>query len=162
MSERGAKAREAERLLPQRVIDRVLSRVVKTDDGCLLSTYSPQSDGGYRQIGFRVNGVNYKLLTHRVAWVAEHGPIPDGLTVHHKCFQTACVNVDHLELMETYENTRRQGGQDWPLGECQRGHLDSELVWESGQRVCKPCRHMSVTRRRKEKRAQTSPSTAAA
>jgi hypothetical protein len=147
----GEKARLAEALLPQRVIDRVLSRVV-VDGDCLLSTYSPISDAGYRQVGWSGEGGVHKLLCHRVAWIAKHGPIPEGLTVHHECFNTACVNVEHLGLMETFENTRRQRGQDWPVGTCKRNHPNSELVREGRQRVCRLCRKASVDRRRVARR----------
>lgn len=140
--------------IPQRVIARALEeRVARSSDGCLLSTYSPCTPRGYRQIGWREDDEDHKELVHRVAWFAKHGPIPANLTVHHKCFQTACVNIEHLGLMERYENTRRQNGEDWELGTCKRGHPDTELVQESGQRVCRLCRKASVDRRRKERNA---------
>lgn len=45
---------------------------------------------------FRDGKVRY---THRVAWEDAHGPIPDGLTIHHLCGQRRCRNVEHMELL---------------------------------------------------------------
>ena len=34
---------------------------------------------GYRQVALRLDGKQYQLKAHRVAWILEHGDIPDGL-----------------------------------------------------------------------------------
>ena len=31
-------------------------------------------------------------------------PIPEGMTIHHKCANTLCVNPDHLQLSTNAEN----------------------------------------------------------
>lgn len=38
------------------------------------------------------------LRAHRVAWEMEHGPIPPGHIVRHRCDNRSCVRVDHLLL----------------------------------------------------------------
>jgi hypothetical protein len=38
---------------------------------------------GYRQVALRLDGKQYQLKAHRVAWILEHGAIPDGLQVDH-------------------------------------------------------------------------------
>jgi len=48
--------------------------------------------------------------SHRIAWEMAHGPIPDGLQPDHLCRNHACVNVAHLELVTSKENTLRGDG----------------------------------------------------
>lgn len=42
---------------------------------------------------------------HIVAWTDANGPIPAGLTLHHTCTNTRCVNPAHLELSTRADNT---------------------------------------------------------
>lgn len=44
------------------------------------------------------------VLAHRLAWVLEKGPIPEGLFVLHRCNNRGCVNVAHLYLGRHHEN----------------------------------------------------------
>lgn len=41
---------------------------------------------------------------HRVSWEAEHGPIPEGMDVLHKCDTQSCVRVSHLFLGTDVDN----------------------------------------------------------
>lgn len=41
---------------------------------------------------------------HRAAYVLFVAPIPDGMTVNHRCLCTSCVNPMHLELVSIAEN----------------------------------------------------------
>ena len=47
-------------------------------------------------------------LAHRAAWERIHGPIPDGLTIDHLCFNPPCVHVGHMRLLTRVENAQNQ------------------------------------------------------
>lgn len=72
---------------------------------CLIWTGSKDS-GGYGHL--RVNGRHTKA--HRYAWECDHGPIPDGMLIDHKCFNRACVNVEHLRLATLQQNNSNLAG----------------------------------------------------
>lgn len=77
--------------------------------GCHVSTYSTVRKGSpYAQVGWSANGKAFRALAHRVAYESLHGVIPAGMTVDHACFNTRCVNPDHLRLMSLAENSGRR------------------------------------------------------
>ena len=41
---------------------------------------------------------------HRLIYLHEHGNTIGGKHIHHKCKQTLCVNVEHLEALEWREH----------------------------------------------------------
>ncbi len=103
-----------EEFIPSTVIARIRSRL--NYDGpipphcpelgpCHLWTRGVDKDG-YGQVGFRHDGKSYGGRIHRALWVAEHGPIPDGLNVCHRCDTPGCGNVAHMFLGTTLENNQ--------------------------------------------------------
>lgn len=68
---------------------------------CIEWTDGHNSDGyGVKWDGERAQ------LAHRLSWIRERGPIPDGLCVLHKCDNPPCVNVDHLYLGTKADNAK--------------------------------------------------------
>ena len=116
---------------------------------CLVWTGSPDSSGyGSLRVGGR------SKFAHRYAWEQAHGPIPDGLTVDHLCFNTLCVNVGHLRLLTRSENSRNQ--RSAYITRCRRGHpYDSENTYRTpaGNRFCRACNRAAVARYKKRKEA---------
>lgn len=98
---------------------RLFEKVVRAPSGCLEWTASTHQFG----YGLISAGRKMPFKTHRVAWALEHGPIPDGLLVCHKCDNPKCVEVAHLFLGTPLENMRdkerkgRRGTQHYPKGE---------------------------------------------
>lgn len=45
-----------------------------------------------------------KWVAHRYEWFKNHGEIPKGLFVCHRCNNKGCINVDHLYLATNQQN----------------------------------------------------------
>lgn len=141
--------------IPERVIERVMARYHVDENGCHISDYSVASHG-YAQVGWVEDGGRKLTLVHRVVWIAAYGPIPDGMTVDHRCRVKPCMRRDHLRLLDNYENARRTFGRDWPLGSCINGHPNELLVRESGGRLrCPLCKLEHQRAYRERRRALT-------
>lgn len=74
------------------------------DSGCLI--WDGVRVQGYGQIV--VEGK--KTVAHRYAWERTNGPIADEALIDHKCWNKACVNVEHLRIATNGENSRYLSG----------------------------------------------------
>lgn len=86
-------------LLPPR-----LQRFEVADNGCWNWTGSREGRGRLRG---RISARGKWRRAHREVYEALRGPIPDGLTLDHLCFNPLCVNPAHLEPCTVSENSKR-------------------------------------------------------
>ncbi|WP_116364397.1 HNH endonuclease signature motif containing protein [Parahaliea mediterranea] len=117
-----------------------------------LSTTIPETSciwwiGSNHSTGYGGVWLNGKVRgAHRVVYELEHGPIPDGFVVRHKCDNRKCINPDHLEL-----GTHRDNANDCinrgrhhlaSRTHCPSGHEFNEenTIPYKGARVCRTCK----------------------
>lgn len=81
--------------------------IVESDGPCFIYTGAWQNERGHKKIRWR----REVFYVHRLMYVAEHGDIPEGLILDHKCRCPACCNPKHLEPVTVKVNTERGNGK---------------------------------------------------
>ena len=117
--------------------------------GCWLFTGGLDTDGyGMIGIGSMLDGSRTVTKTHRVAYAFLVGPIPEGMTLDHKCRVRCCVNPDHLEPVPQPVNVLRgesPSAKNARKTHCSHGHAFIEantyITIRKGQRQrrCRTC-----------------------
>ena len=128
----------AHAVYPAGLWNRFWSKVDATGD-CWIWIRA-QGSKGYGSVGI---GSGRTALAHRVAWELLIGQIPDEMTIDHRCFNTICVNPDHLEVVTGPENTRRARYKANAVkSSCPDGHeYDMHDKHGRGCRACKNARN---------------------
>jgi hypothetical protein len=118
-------------------------------DGCWLWTGALNKDG---------YGTG---KPHRRAYELMVGPIPEGMTIDHKCHDAAtcsggpscqhrrCCNPLHLEIETSADNAHRSAGERVL---CRNGHDRAFTRISNGKRVCKICEKAAQERYLNRKR----------
>lgn len=127
-------------ITPEAIEQRFWAKVRKTST-CWLWT-GKLNQGGYGIL--KVQGKQTRA--HRYAYELLVGPIPEGLTIDHKCRVRRCVWPAHLEPVTRTENVRRGDGITARLQRrthCKNGHPfnDHNTRWRADGRgrVCRTC-----------------------
>lgn len=134
--------RSSEHEVPQRVIARIFDYVdVRGPDECWPWKLSLGSHG-YGQVGWGLpDGRNAGTTAHRVAWIACYGPIPEGMTVDHRCRNAPCCNPLDLRLLPNVDNATDNGQSS--KTHCPKNHpydVDNTYVRPlTGHRSCRQC-----------------------
>jgi len=132
--------------LTDRDLERFLSKLIPTEDGCW-----EWSGGHYQITGYTIfnlkmaDGVWRPGYGHRASWELLVGPIPDGLVMDHLCRNRGCVNPDHLEPVTQRVNNLRgesRSARQATWTHCPQGHpFDEGNTYRrpSGKRECREC-----------------------
>lgn len=143
-----------------RMQEKVRDRIRIEDRGytspCWVSTRAANGKG-YTKIG--MDGVTWN--THRFAYVAFMGDIPEGLQIDHLCRVRACCNPEHLEAVDCRTNLLR--GETITAAQVARTHCPQGHEYSGSNlyirpdrrgRMCRACRD-DATRRRRDALAST-------
>lgn len=125
------------------MVEQVVAQLKDGHVGCLIW---PGWMDHYGYGGVRWDGKNRRA--HRVVFEQVRGPIPDGLTLDHTCWNPPCVNPAHLNPCSASENLRNQPKAFKPA--CVNGHLftpeNTYFKTKNGHRSCRACNRAAVAR----------------
>lgn len=137
---------------PRPVDERFWSHVDRRGpDECWLWTGYVQPNGYGK---FKPTDNSSSIWVHRMAYMLEVGPIPEGLTLDHLCKMPRCCNPAHLEPVTLRENLLRSdsaSGRNARKTHCPKGHPlegDNVIVRKTKTGIGRECRACENARQR--------------
>ena len=126
-------------------VTKVLSRTTPDGDSCIVYT-GWRSKDGYGMVD--LPGGNTKIAAHRFAYETQVGPIPPGSVVHHVCHNRACINIEHLQVVDAITHAKSHGyeghAERWgytPGSPCRNCGSNNFGPGPRGVRRCRSCRN---------------------
>ncbi|HEY5482790.1 MAG TPA: HNH endonuclease signature motif containing protein [Propionibacteriaceae bacterium] len=131
----------------------VLPRITKTTEGCWIWTGAKACGYGMIHIPCVIVSGNIHVGVHRVVWMRERGPIPQGLVIDHDgpngCHNRACCNPEDLQTVTQRHNIMVTGhgvvAENGRKTHCPKGHplagknlLPAQIA--RGSRDCAACK----------------------
>lgn len=98
------------------VRDRFNEKVKKMDSGCHEWQSTIHHDG-YGRFWYRTG----QIFAHRMSYLLNHGEIPNGLLVLHRCDNRKCVNPEHLYIGTAKKNTQDMFERNRAVGNTKYG-----------------------------------------
>lgn len=128
--------------------ERFWQRVNRNNSEVCWAWTGSYNSKGYGQL--EVEGI--KEMAHRISYELSVGPIPEAMSIHHRCNNPSCVNPNHLEPMAIEDNILLGNGepaQNARKTHCHRGHelVEPNLIPNKlGLRHCRACRRDEMKR----------------
>lgn len=80
-----------------------LEHDTEPDGTCLLWRWAAILGGSAKWYGV-LHTKRKQVMAHRYYYRKYKGPIPEGHVVHHTCYNTLCINPEHLEAITQSSN----------------------------------------------------------
>lgn len=121
--------------LPQRFVrghaNRLTTPAYEVDaNGCWIWLRSKNNSGyGHGVFGGKL------VVAHKGMYEAKHGPVPEGLVLHHTCEVRACCNPDHVIPVSPLENIRKGKRVVLTLEKAREIKRSSETTYRVAKRL---------------------------
>lgn len=146
---------------------REIRRIEGVSDRDRLLSKMETVDGHWEWQGHLTNGYGRVWLStgshlaHRAVYEMFVGPIPDGLTLDHLCYNPRCVNPDHMETVTLAENVARAAKRRHQIAStCRAGkhpYPENRILERStGKTRCQGCQREARARYKASRKAEAS------